>query len=232
VEAITFLAALSPDTALDLLRVIVADKDLAYHTRMEAVVPPSRHLGPQRTTDLYRILATEDVATRTQRDAAASAATKIDVTRGRKLYEELVRNADLSVDDRLYFTRKTGRPLDLLREFARESGPVQIRMAQEAASQGAKADRAYLLQLAASPSLSYTSRKPIIEKLSRADRIAVLVTIIGSPVEDEYAKLTGAIALGSLDREKAAEKLTAMADDPTLSRSTKNQARNAARRFR
>jgi len=70
VDALTLLAKLSPDTAQDLLTTVITNKNLPFHTRLEAVIPPSHHLGQHRTTALYRLLATEDGATSAQRNSA------------------------------------------------------------------------------------------------------------------------------------------------------------------
>ncbi|MEV8443433.1 hypothetical protein AB0425_39185 [Actinosynnema sp. NPDC051121] len=237
VRAIALLVTLSPEDGFGHLLDLVADRQVPHRARMAAVTEAGRPLDRRRRTELYRSLATEDEATADQRQAALSAVAKIDPSRHRDLCAELARRSDLTVEDRVRFAVRAGRgrALELLREFARDSGEVdamRIGAARRAASEGAADDRAYLRTLAAWPTVSYRARESLIAELPPADRAAVLRTVADSRAEAVEARLAAAVALGSLDPGGAVTRLDVLAEDRSLPGAVRNRARDAARRLR
>lgn len=236
VRAIAFEATLSTDSAFVHLREVVTDGRIPFRNRMSAVAEAAGPLSPQARSGLYRQLATDPEATADQRESAVAAISKIDPAEGRKLCEDLARHRDLRVEDRLRFADRTGRgrALELLREFARdpgEEGVMRVAAARKAASTGTAEDRRYLRTLAATPSVSYSLRQRLINELRTADRIAVLGTIADSMAETDEARLAAATALGPLDRDTAATKLRALAEDSGVSNAIRNRATTAERRL-
>lgn len=236
-RAITLMVALSPEDGFGHLRDVVVDRRVPHRARMAAVAEAGRPLDRGRITELYRSLATEDEATVEQREAALAAVAKVDASRHRDLCAELARRHDLPAEHRLRFAGRAGRgrALELLREFARDSGEVdamRIGAARRAASEGAADDRAYLRTLAAWPTVSFPAREPLIGELPPADRAAVLRTIADSRAETAEARLAAAVALGSLDPAGAVTRLDVLAEDRSLPGALRNRARAAALRLR
>ncbi|MCE7000876.1 hypothetical protein LZG04_39580 [Saccharothrix sp. S26] len=236
VRAIAFEATLNPDSAFIHLREVVTNRAIPFRNRMSAVTEAAGPLSSQVKSGLYRQLATEPDSTAEQRESAVAAISRIDQAEGRKLCEDLARRRDLRVEDRLRFADRTGRSraLELLREFARDPGEedaMRIAAARKASSTGTADDRRYLRTLAATPSVAYSLRERLIKELRTADRIAVLGTIADSMAETDEARLAAAIALGALDRDTAATKLRALAEDPGVSNAIRNRATAAERRL-
>ncbi|MGM1063973.1 hypothetical protein [Saccharothrix sp. Mg75] len=236
VRAVALLAPLSPDSAFEHLHRVATDRRFPFRDRARAVKAAAGHLGQRQRTALHRDMALGAATARERADAVA-ALVRTDPREGRELCAQFARRGDLPVDERLWFTGKTGSrtALELLRGFVRdrdEDPALRVKAAREAVLKGGDEDAHLLRRLAATPTVPYSFRKGLVADLEPADRTAVLGTIADSAAEHPDTRLAAGIALGDLDPAGAAAKLDELARDRRTPLRTRGQAHDAAARLR